>query len=459
VAASQRIREEGLRSDGAWEKLSYLTDRIGPRLSGSEGYNRAAKWARDRFASEGHENAKLEPVRVPHWVRGPESAELLSPWQKPLAILALGGSVGTKTPLTAPVVSVTSFDELERLGSAVRGKIVLYNQPMASSGDPGRNYGQAVAYRREGADRAAPLGAVAVLVRSVTARSLGAPHTGALRYAEPAPGLPAVPKIPAAALSVEDAELLARLTRAGETVTVRLALGAVTLPDADAANVTAELEGREKPEEVVLIGAHLDSWDVGQGAQDNGAGCAIVMESLSTLRRLGLTPRRTIRAVLFANEENGLRGAAQYAVDHADETARHVAAIETDFGAGPPLGFMTNGPQPFQAELAALTTLLAPIGADRVLPGYPGEDVLRLAPSGIPLFGLMLDGSHYFDVHHSAADTLDKIDPQHLRRSVVAMATLAYVMAERPETWRSAPVLEPVPVIKAPPEAPAPIPK
>jgi Zn-dependent M28 family amino/carboxypeptidase len=222
-------------------------------------------------------------------------------------------------------------------------------------------------------------------------------------------------------------------------VTVQIYLGATTQPDVDAANVVAELRGRERPDEIVLIGAHLDSWDVGQGAQDDGAGVAIVMQALATLRRLGLQPRRTIRAVLFTDEELRGSGGKQYAVTHADELPRHVAAFETDTGPGAPLGFMTDGPQPWLGEARKAARALAPLGAKAVIPGFPGEDVLKLKPAGVPLLGLMADMSHYFDVHHSVADTLEKVDPQNLQRNVAALATMAFMVADQPQTWRSTP--------------------
>ena len=332
--------------------------------------------------------------------------------------------------VTAEVAVVSTFEELAALGAGARGKIVLFDHAMRAGEPPGASYGHALPFRREGASRAAKLGAVAVLVRSLTARSLGAPHTGAMKYADDGS-----PRIPAAALSVEDAELVARLARLGP-VRIHLALGAETHPNAPSANVIAELRGRERPDEVVVISAHLDSWDVGQGAQDDGAGCAIVMESLATLRRLGLRPRRTIRVVLYTNEENGGAGANGYAAAHAAELPRHVAAFEVDSGAGAPRGFSTDGPQPWAGDAKKLANLLAPIGATAIIPSFPGEDIMKLKPAGVPLLGLSVDNQHYFDVHHSVADTLDKIDPANLRRDVAALATMAFVVADRPETWR-----------------------
>ena len=421
-----------MASDGAFQKLSVLTDTIGPRLSGSPSLERAVSWAEETLTKDGHEHVTLEPVRVPHWVRGAQSAEILAPFARSLQVLTLGGSVATPPAgISADVVVVSTFEELEARKAEVRGKIVLFDHAMAKTGNPGPNYGEAIPYRTTGAARAARFGALAVLVRSLTAHSLGTPHTGSMRYLDPKER-----KIPAAAISVEDAELLHRLASRGEKVKVHLSLSPQTLPDADSHNVTAEIVGSELPQEVVLIGAHLDSWDVGQGAQDDGAGVVTAMQALTTLRSLGLTARRTVRVVLFVNEENGERGAAQYEKDHRNE--RHVAAFEMDSGAGAPLGFMTDGEQPFLGEAREIAALLVPIGASTVNPGFAGEDVGALRSDAVPLFGVLLDIEHYFDVHHSAADTLDKIDPVNLQKAVAALATMAFVIADREKSWNGA---------------------
>ncbi|MFZ5896194.1 MAG: M20/M25/M40 family metallo-hydrolase [Myxococcota bacterium] len=427
------ILRASLASDDAYQKLAQLCDDIGPRLSGSLGLERGVAWARQTFEAEGHENVALEPVQVPHWVRGLESAELLVMPRRKLHVLTLGGSVPTPPAgLTAELMVVHSFDELEARKQDVRGKIVLFDHPMRREGNPALNYGAALPYRSTAAMRAAPFGAVAVLTRSLTANSLGAAHTGSMRYApEPAR------KIPAAALPVEEAELLSRLAQRHAGLKIKLTLLPQTLPDAQSANVVAELRGREKPEEVVLIGAHLDSWDVGQGAQDNGAGVVTVMQALTTLRKLGLRPRRTLRAVLFTNEENGVRGGKTYAETHREELAHHEAAFEIDLGAGAPLGFMTDGEPNYLPQVSEIARLLTPFGASSVFPGYPGEDVLMLKAASVPLFGMWLDVSHYFDVHHSAADTLDKVNPENLKKNVAALATQAFVIADRERSLRA----------------------
>ncbi|HXJ18715.1 MAG TPA: M20/M25/M40 family metallo-hydrolase [Polyangia bacterium] len=420
-----------LGGQSALARVAALTEVAGPRPTGSPALVRAIEWARGAFVADGQENVVLEPARVPVWVRGAESAEVVAPAPRKLAVLGLGNSVPTPPEgITADVLVVGSFDDLAAHAAEARGKIVLYNRPFPS-GNPGAAYGQTLPYRIAGASRAAAHGAVAALVRSLASASLGAPHTGAMKY-------DAGPRIPSAALSVEDADLVARLAARGP-VRLHLTLQDQTLPDADSFNVLAELRGRERPDEIVVMGAHIDSWDVGQGAQDDGAGCAIVMEALATLRRLGLVPRRTIRAVLFTSEEIGVRGARAYAERHAAELPRHVGAFETDIGAGTPLGIRMVAAPEAVAEARALATLLAPIGATLVDTGFAGADIEPMQAAGVPLFGLYSDPTHYFDIHHSVADTLDKIDPAALGRNVAAMATWAFVVADRPARWAGAP--------------------
>ncbi|HVY38696.1 MAG TPA: M20/M25/M40 family metallo-hydrolase [Polyangia bacterium] len=427
-----RIAEATRDGDGAFRRVAALADLFGPRPTGSPALAQAIEWARDTFVADGQENVALEPVRVPVWVRGHEAAEIVSPSPRKLALLGLGTSVGTPPEgITAEVLVVTSFDELARRAAEARGKIVLFDRPFPTGVDPAAAYGQTLPYRTEAAARAAAHGAVAALVRSLASASLGAPHTGAMHDG---PG----PHIPAAALSVEDAALVARLAARGP-VRLHLTMADQNLPDGDSFNVIADLRGRERPDEIVVIGAHIDSWDVGQGAQDDGSGCAVVMEALATLRRLGLVPRRTVRAVLYTSEEIGVRGGHAYADGHAGELARHVAAFETDIGAGFPLGFRMDAAPAAVAEARALVTLLAPIGATSLQPGFAGADVAQMRPAGVPLLGLVSDPTHYFDVHHSAADTLDKIDPANLGRNVAAMATMAFVVADRPTRWPASP--------------------
>jgi carboxypeptidase Q len=431
--AAGRIAEANKTGDAAYKRVAALADLFGPRMTGSPALERAIVWAHDTFVADRQENVALDPVRVPIWQRGKEAAEIVAPAPRRLAVLGLGGSVGTPPGgLTAEVAVVSTFDQLGKVGPALRGKIVLFDHPFPTNvPNAAAGYGQSIDYRTEGATRAAAFGAVAALVRSVASASLGAPHTGQMHYG---PG----PQIPSAALSVEDAELVARLCARGP-VTLHLVLDDGPHGEASSFNVLGELRGRERPEELVVIGAHLDSWDVGEGAQDDGAGCAIVMESLATLRRLDLIPRRTIRAVLYTSEEEGGQGGKSYAQAHAAELPRHVAAFETDIGAGTPLGFRIDAGPTAVADLRGLIALLAPLGATLVDAGFAGSDIAAMRPAGVPLLGLFADPAHYFDIHHSVADTLEKIDPATLGRDVAAMATMAYVVADRPTRWPASP--------------------
>jgi hypothetical protein len=351
----------------------------------------------------------------------------VAPVARRLDLIGLGGTVGTpKNGLTADVVVVPTFEALEALGDKVKGKIVLFSfrlEPVAAGKFP--DYGTGVVYRGAGPSRAAKQGAVAVLIRSLATRSLRTPHTGALKYD------PKVPAIPAAALSTEDADMLVRLAESGDRVTVRLKLASRMLPDATDSNVLAELRGRERPEEIVLVGAHLDSWDVGQGAHDDGAGVAMAMQALTLLRKLGLTPRRTIRVVLFTNEEMAGRGAQGYADRHKDEIPHHVAALETDTGGGRPLGLSTAAGKPGLEVLKQIVALTAPVGAATAGDaGHPGADLRPL--EGVPLVSYDVEASRYWDYHHSQADTLDKVDPTDLRKNAAALAITAYVLADMP---------------------------
>ena len=416
---------------GAYQKLSHLTDRIGNRLSGSPGLERAIAWAAQAMKDDGHD-VHTEKVMVPHWVRGSEAAELTLPIARPLRVLGLGGTVATpKAGITAPVVVVHDWAELDAKQAQVKGAIVLYDVAMPKwTEEKGSGYGETVQYRGAGASRAAKYGAVAVLVRSVTAHSLRTPHTGAMNYAD------GVAKIPALAVSVEDSTLIARLAADGP-VTVHVRTEGQMLPDAESANVIGELRGSERPDEIVVIGGHIDSWDVGQGAHDDGAGVVIMMQALTTLRKLGLTPRRTIRVVLFTNEENGVRGGRAYAKDHEAELAKTVLAIESDSGGFAPAGFSVQARPEVQDRMKARVTdvasLLAPIHASRIILGHGGTDIGPMAPAGVPELGLDVDNRTYFDIHHTDADTLDNVDPAALADDVAAVAALAYVVADMPE--------------------------
>jgi len=417
-----------LQSSRAYETLSHLTDDIGARLTGSKGAALAVRWTTRQFREWGIPVSN-EPVKVPHWVRGREEAHLLSAANQNLVLTAIGGSVATPpSGITADVVEVDSFDALKTLGTAkLRGRIVFYNNPMdmdlVRAHRAFEAYRIAVAFRGAGASRAAEYGAKAIVIRSVGSASLRTPHTGALRYD------PKQPKIPAAALTAEDAMLLHRLLARGKRVRMHMLLTPKTLPDVDSANVIAEIRGSEKPEEIVLIGAHLDSWDLATGAIDDGSGVAMVMETMRLLKEMNLRPRRTIRAVLFMNEENGSRGALQYAKDHGKE--KHIAAIETDAGGAAPTGFTTTLKGDALAALEGRTKPLAAVSSNRFeVAEEAGADIGPLTEAGVPGFGLVPEPLHYFDYHHTNADTLDKVDPKELAQDTAAIAALAWILAE-----------------------------
>jgi len=417
-----RIIGAALTKNRAWERLAYLTDSIGNRLSGSRNLERAIFWAVSEMKSDGLDNVRAEKVMVPNWVRGAESLEIMPSGQK-LAILGLGNSVGTPVEgVTADIVVVRSFAELDALGEKARGKIVVYNAPFT-------NYGATVQYRGQGASRAARYGAVAALVRSITPVSLQTPHTGAMNYD------PAQPKIPTAAITIEAAEMFQRLYDRGEPVGVRLKMEAKFLPDAESANVIAELKGSEKPDEIVVIGGHFDSWDVGQGAHDDGGSCMAAWEAIRLLKELGLRPRRTIRVVLFTNEENGLRGGNAYRDAHRAELAKHIMAIESDSGIYRPEGFglAATAPPLVRANMLEIAKLLAGIEADRIAANGGGADIGPMMREGVLGASLDVEGSRYFEIHHTQADTLDKINPRDLALCVATMAVMAYTIADLPE--------------------------
>ncbi len=438
IALSQQD-DEGL------DRLEYLCDRIGNRVSGSASLEKAIDWAVSEMKKAGFENVQKIPVKVPHWVRGQESAVLVSPSDRTLHMLGLGDSVGTgASGITADVVAVSSFDELAALDkSKVAGKIVLFNAPFVS-------YGQTVMYRTGGASRAVALGAVAVLVRSITPLSLRSPHTGVITYE------PNVPKIPAAALSVEDAESLARMYKRGAPVRVKLTMEAKMLPDADSFDVIGEIRGSEKPDEVVVLGGHIDSWDIGQGAQDDGSGIMAAMQAVSLIKKAGLHPRRTVRVAFWTNEENGGAGGLAYAKWAGDSAKTHVAAIEMDGGAEKPTGFGFGSggfgggrrralpPGAAAAEAPAMATtseaafarvvdigkLLEPIQAGTIRRGGGGSDIGPLMQAGVPGFGMATVGTHYFDWHHTEADTFDKINRQDFKNCSAALAVMSFVLAD-----------------------------
>jgi hypothetical protein len=409
---------------------------VGHRLSGSPQLEKAIDWAVESLKKDGQENVGREKVMVPHWVRGNESATMLEPRTTDLVMLGLGGSIATPPEgITAPVLVVKDKDELDQRADQAKGKIVLFNNVMPPyNPETGSGYGKAVHFRGKGAIYAAEKGAVACLVRSVTAKSLRSPHTGAMRYEE------GVAKIPAAAITVEDADLIARLQARGVPVVVNLKMNAKMLDDAVSANVVAELRGREKPEEIVVIGGHIDSWDVGHGAHDDGAGCVMAMEAINVLRKLNFVPRRTVRVVLWTNEENGLAGGRAYAMDHEAELKNHVAAIESDSGGFKPDGYSVECEDKDRQNIAfqqikEIGTLLSSIGPMEFNQGHSGADIGAMKPAGVMLLGHSVEGTTYFDYHHTHADTIDKVNPRELSENVAVLASVAYIIADMPERF------------------------
>jgi carboxypeptidase Q len=421
-APAARLLDAARADTTAWERLTHLTDTFGHRLSGSAALEAALRWAAAEMERDGLSNVRLEKVMVPRWVRGRESAQLVEPFPGELVMLGLGNSVGTGPGgVQAEVVVVRSFEELEARAEGVRGRIVLYNVPFTT-------YGETVRYRTAGAARAARHGAVAALIRSVGPTGLRTPHTGALRYEE------GTPAIPAAALTTEDADRVQRLSDRGTRVVLRLHMDARMEGEAESANLVADLPGREVPQEVVLVGGHLDSWDVGTGAVDDAGGSVVTWDALRLVKSLGLRPRRTLRVVLWTNEENGLRGAYAYRDRHASELKDHVLAIESDSGVFKPLGFGFSGTPAARQVVRAIARLLAPIGAQEIGASGGGADVGPLVQAAqVPAMSLTVEGSRYFSLHHTPADTVDKLVPSEVAACVGAVAVMAYVVADLPE--------------------------
>ena len=416
-----RLIGEAMSSRFAWERLALMGDTFGHRLSGSRSLEDTIQWAVAEMKKDGLENVHTEPVKVPHWVRGQESAEVISPRARPLVMLGLGNSIGTPPAgIEADLLIVRGFDELEAAGSRVKGRIVLFNVPFT-------NYGETVPYRGSGPSRAAALGAVAAFVRSVGPPGLRLPHTGALRYTD------GTAQIPAAAITTEDADFLQRMQDRGTTVRVRLKMEAKFLPDADSFNVVGEIRGREKPDEVVVVGGHVDSWDVGTGSTDDGGGCIATWEALRLMKKLNLRPRRTVRVVLWTNEENGTRGGNAYRDRYKEQLSNHVLMLESDDGLLHPSGFGFTGTDGARSRIKEIATLLRGIQMDRIGPAGDGADIGPSVQAGnIAAMSLEGDGN-YFLLHHTPADTVDKIDPMDVSRASAAIAVIAYVVAESPE--------------------------
>jgi len=445
VATLTRIRDAAMGSDYAWQRLADLSDKIGPRLSGSAGAEAAVAQVAEAMKAAGM-TVQLQPVKVPHWVRGVETGEIVEYAGRPrgisqrLQLTALGDSSATPAKgLTAPVLLVRSVAELKARSAEAKGKIVLisaaFDQNLADNGQAGQAYAEAGEPRFVGPALASQYGAVAALVRSVGGANYRLAHAGNTSWTD------GVKPIPAAALTAEDAMLVERLAAQG-TVWIRLVLTPQKLPDADSHNVLADLVGREHPDEVVIVSGHLDSWDLGTGAMDDGMGVAAAMGAVQVLKSLGLAPRRTVRMLAWMNEENGGRGGAAYFQSVKDSIATQSAAIESDFGLGGPLGVIGAISNAQMKILAPVSQVLRGIGAGVLdaRSGSVGADIQPLQLAGVPGFAPLVDGRHYFDLHHTAADTLDKVDPQALRRQTALLAVLAYYLAEMPQPLDRAPI-------------------
>ncbi len=406
-------------SSGAWNRLAEFTDYSGPRLAGSANLERSIDWVLAHMKQDGLSNVRGEPVMVPHWVRGRESITLRQPREADVPMLGLGGSIGTPTDgITAEVLVVSSFEELAQHAAEARGRIVLFDVPFT-------NYGATVQYRMNGAVAAAKVGAVASLIRSVGPWGLRTPHTGVMGYDS------TVTRIPAAAIPLEDAAMLHRMQSRGEKIVVTLRMEARTLPDSPSRNPMGEFPGREAPGEVVAIGGHIDSWDVGTGAMDDAGGIVVAWEAVRLLKRLGLTPRRTIRVVGWVNEENGGRGGTAYRDAHTKEP--HALLIESDAGVFAPSGFGFTGSDSARVLVKQIGSLLAGIGAGTIGASGGGADIGPLMGTGVPGMGLNVDGSRYFAYHHTPADTPDKLSPADMQKCVAAFAVMAYVVADLTE--------------------------
>ncbi|PRP88158.1 peptidase M28D family protein [Planoprotostelium fungivorum] len=419
TGANQLIQSATSGSDALWNKLADFTDTIGPRLSGSVGLENGIDWVEARMKQDGLENVHREPVQIPAWRRGNEWAILTTPLRnKTLSILGLGLSVGTGgAAISGDVFVVSSFDELESNCSRANGKVVVFNAEWIS-------YGTTVAYRSRGAAAAAKCGGIAALVRSVTPYSLYTPHTGMMSYRD------GVKKIPTASVTVEDALMMSRMQSRGTPMSVQLYMEANgdSIPEVTSYNVMGEITGSQYPNEVIVMGGHIDSWDVGEGAMDDGGGLFVSWEAVRLMKVLNLRPKRTVRVVAFVNEEDGARGGQAYRDAHVNETT--IIAIESDIGITSPKGLNVTGTDETMNILSKIGQLLTSIDTDTILPGDGGTDVDYLSKDGANIAGLNVDYSKYFYWHHTNADTMDKLDPKDLGKSAATMAVYSYCIAD-----------------------------
>lgn len=420
---TQKIIKECSSDSIAFDRMAYLCDTFGHRISGSEALEKSLDWIVTELRKDGFDNVHTEEVTVPHWVRGEERCAMLEPRKADVPMLGLGGSIATpKGGITAEVFVVHSFEELAENKSKAKGKIVLFNVPFTS-------YGKTVAYRSQGAIKAAEAGAIASLIRSVGPFSIRSPHTGMMRYND------TIPKIPHAAISSEDAEMFDRMQKRGQKVVVKLEMSAQTLPDARSRNVIAEIRGSEKPNEIVVMGGHIDSWDVGTGAMDDAGGCISAWRALLAIKRLGLRPKRTVRVVFWTNEENGLKGGATYALNRSPKNSqeKHILALESDEGAFTPRGFgLSTKDATFRKKVEAVAGLLSSINATIVEKNGGGADIGPLADYDVPQMNLETAGERYFWFHHTHGDTPDKLDPKDMNLCSAAMAVMTFCIADLP---------------------------
>lgn len=418
---ANRIIDTALSDSTVYHRLAYMTDTFGPRFSGTKALEDAIDWVAEEMETDGFSSVYTQPVRVPRWIRGNEYVTLNKPRSTYLNMMGLGGSIGTGGEiLTAPAYVVRSVEELKANADLAKGKIVIFNVPFVA-------YGQTVRIRTQGAVEAAKAGAVGSLIRSVGPYSMNTPHTGNSRYQD------GVRKIPHAAITVEDALMLQRMQDRKQEIEVSMYMEARMADSSMSRNIIAEIKGSEHPDEVVVLGGHIDSWDVGTGAMDDGGGCLVSWEALRLIKNLGLKPRRTIRVVLWTNEENGLRGGRVYADSVSGETEKHVLAIESDSGVFEPQGFGFSGTEKAYAQLEPIIDLMEPIGVSTLFKGGGGADISPLIRKGVPGMGLIVDGSRYFWYHHTNADTIDKLDLTEMQKCTAAMAIMAFVVADMPE--------------------------
>jgi carboxypeptidase Q len=422
-ANAQKLIAAAQADQFAWDRVAEITDTYGQRLSGSANLTRAIAWAQEAMTKDGLDNVHTERVMVPRWVRGNESLELVEPPQHHVPMIGLGGSVATPAAgVEADVMIVSNGDELNKRAAEAKGKIVLFNVPYT-------NYGETVQYRSGGASMAARLGAVAALVRAVGPMGLRTPHTGGMNYAD------GVAKIPTAAIPAEDANRVQRLINRGLKVRMRLKMEAHFEPDAESFNVVGEIRGSEKPDEIVLVGGHFDSWDPGMGASDDAVGCVVTWEAARLMKKLNIRPKRTVRVVLFTNEENGTRGGNGYRDQHSAEAAQHVLSVESDSGVFAPARIGFTGSDAARKVMSEIMALLAPLGMAEISGSGGGADIGPISTLGkVPMLAYSGDSNKYFTIHHTPADTIERIEPQEVSKAAAALAAVIYVVADMPQS-------------------------